>query len=555
MRPDHRPFPSGKGDRASGGGSLNQKSRLARLAWHVLTAIIVTLTAPVAAAQPVISPAAYTTAVTLYRNPFGGSINPDNPDGLALITETRRVALPAGRSTLRLEGVASGLVVPSVVIAGLPGNLAEKNRDAKLLSPATLIDAFLDQPVELRRTSPATGRMSTIAAIVRAGPGRVVLETADGIEALDCSALPEAIIYPRVPASLADRPTLSVEIDSPEATTADITLSYLSIGFGWTANYVLTLPDDGGAADLTAWLTLVNAGDFSIADAEVMAVAGRIERDEGALLALQQDLRELAAVRSRGVWQRCWPGDVTSTHPRYDYRRLPFPEAMGRYEQPVPPPPPPPPPAFAPAALDSIVVTGSRIARQEELGDLKLYRLPERTALPAQSQKQVMFAVKEGVAFERIYRVDSNADASREDFSRAQVELRADNDLDGPLGLPLPVGRVAIFEEGRRGPLLLGEDDVLDTAIGEEFKVSPGEANDVLWQLLRTDVREDRSDYRLEITNARSAPVRVEVSLGKAFETRITRVRPRAEQTGDQIKWIIDVPANGRKRLTYRATR
>ena len=79
----------------------------------------------------------------------------------ALISETRRVTLPAGETELRFEGVAGGIMPQSAIVTGLPEGIIERNRDAYLLSPATLLDRSLGLRVHLRRTSRATGRCAS----------------------------------------------------------------------------------------------------------------------------------------------------------------------------------------------------------------------------------------------------------------------------------------------------------------------------------------------------------------------------------------------------------
>ncbi|MEB0222407.1 hypothetical protein, partial [Pseudomonas sp. AB12(2023)] len=72
--------------------------------------------------------------------------------GYALITEQRRVAIPAGRTTLRFEGVAAGILPESAIVTGLPNGVREKNLDAELLSPRSLYAGTFGRPVTLRRT-------------------------------------------------------------------------------------------------------------------------------------------------------------------------------------------------------------------------------------------------------------------------------------------------------------------------------------------------------------------------------------------------------------------
>lgn len=46
----------------------------------------------------------------------------------------------------------------SAIVEGLPGGTVEKNRDARLLSPASLVDGALGRGVTLTRTDRAPGQ-------------------------------------------------------------------------------------------------------------------------------------------------------------------------------------------------------------------------------------------------------------------------------------------------------------------------------------------------------------------------------------------------------------
>lgn len=166
----------------------------------------------------------------------------------------RTIDIPAGDAAIRFEGVAGGIVPESAIVSGLPDGVAEKNQDAYLLSPGSLLDRSLGQRVRLRRTSPATGAVREEEAIVRTGAdGAAIVQTAAGFEALRCSGLPETLTYPGVPRGLSAKPTLSVATTSMRRTRATVTLSYLASGFDWQANYVATLAPDGRTMELFAW--------------------------------------------------------------------------------------------------------------------------------------------------------------------------------------------------------------------------------------------------------------------------------------------------------------
>ncbi|WP_229726673.1 DUF4139 domain-containing protein [Sphingomonas alpina] len=322
-------------------------------------------------------------SVTLYRDPgrSQGAADGNWPGGYALITETRTITLPAGRSTIRFEGVSEGMMPETAIVTGLPRRVNEKNRDARLLGPATLVDAYLKRRVTIRRTDRATGKTTIGEAVIQAGPNRgVVLTTAEGIEALGCSGLPEALSYPGVPEDLAAKPTLSVVTDTVTAATATIQLSYLAQGFDWSAHYVARVADDGDTLDLFAWLTVVNGGSQGFAAANTNAVAGAPNKEAN---------QPLPKGPEPALHLSCWPMDNTSTHPGWGID---------------PPARPEPVPVAMMAYGADIIVTAQRrsglmaesavpvtviMAKQEELGDLKLYRIPEPVTVAAMSRKQV----------------------------------------------------------------------------------------------------------------------------------------------------------------------
>ena len=254
----------------------------------------------------VVSPKPDKVAVTVYRDPNGsGEMELSWLGGFALITETRRVTLPAGEVDLRFEGVAGGLIPQSAVVSGLSDAVSEKNRDAKLLSPGTLIDSYLGQRVHLRRTSKATGKVTEQEAIVRASGDGIVVQTKSGVEALRCTGLNETLLAPNVPADLSAKPTLSVRARSAQAVETTVTLTYLTSNFDWRAHYVATLAPDGKSMSLFAWLTLANGDETGFADADTMAVAGRLNREYVARLEPE----------TKGIELNCWPSQRTHETP------------------------------------------------------------------------------------------------------------------------------------------------------------------------------------------------------------------------------------------------
>ncbi|MDF0546451.1 hypothetical protein PX699_29255 [Sphingobium sp. H39-3-25] len=506
--------------------------------------LLLVMLAPASArAQAIVtSTAPQSTSVTVYRDPERGegAIDARFSRGFALVSETRRITLPAGESVVRFEGVADGMIAVSAVVTGLPGGVIEQNRDARLLSPAALLDGSLGNLVHLRRTNRATGVVSEQDAVIRSGPdGAVVLETAQGVEALRCSGLPETIVYDAVPSGLSARPVFSVHTVSPAATNALVTLTYLATGFDWGANYVARLADDGRHVDLFAWMSVANMSSVSFPQSQLLAVAGRLNRetDYQSLVARPPALR---------LALRCWPAGTTRSVLAYVA---------------APPPPPPPPPPVA----EEIVVTAARrelmtmaapapamVAQQEELGDLKLYRVPAPVDVNANGMKLVALLERRSVPATSYYAASlwtlPMDDPAGQPMARM---LRMKNSVKGGLGLPLPSGGLALFGPAGGETLLIADSRMRDHAIDEDVEIEAGESDQVRITLTTLSGESGRRRaYRAEISNATDRPVATEIKVAPTEVTGFDPSRRLSRKDGAWL-WSATIPANGRVALDY----
>jgi len=480
----------------------------------------------------VTSPAPERVAVTVYRDPTRGTrpFNLGWLQGYALVSETRRVSLPAGESEVRFEGVTAGIVPQSAIVTGLGEAVLEKNRDARLLSPGALLDANLGQRLLLRRTSKATGQAREQEAIVRATANGIVLQTEQGFEALRCTGLNETLLARSVPQGLSAKPTLSVRIRSPQPVERDVTLSYISNNFDWQADYVGELSADGTRLSLFGWMTIANGDDTGLADAATQAVAGKLNRD----------YVWVSRGEAKPIATNCWPSETTSDIPEEEegddivvtgvMRRAPVAAA--------PPPPPPPAPVVAEAAM---------MAEQESLGDVRLYRIPIAVTVAARSQKQVAMIQQQAVQVESLLRLrfypgqEYNGPMSR--------MLVTKNEKAKGLGLPLPAGTVALFgmREGHR--ILIGEGRIDDYTVGEKVEV-PVATSTGVWAIHRAYNGPDQlGGYVVELSNDLAQAQTVEIEL--PLDARLMKGEALVKRDGYML-WRTRLPAGSRKTLRYR---
>jgi len=497
-------------------------------------------------------------SVTVYRAPYrgSGSIDLNTLGGFALISETRTVHLPAGVSRLRFEGVADGIEAASAIVTGLPDGIVEKNREGKLLSPSALVAAAVGRPVTLLRTNQKTGKLTRLAGTIRADAGGgAVFETSEGIEALRCSGLPESFSFSGI-GDLSAKPTLSVLVRSSEALTRTVTLSYLASGFDWAADYVATLSADGKSMELGAWVTLANGNGVGFPAAQTQVVAGRVNRESGTVEPLDAGGPILA---------QCWPRGSTSDPPQY----LQFARAL-------------PLGADNESLLQNVVVTAmaapaamrflaKKTVEQEELGDLKLYRVPDRTTVASRQSKQVRLLDRSRVPVSRVYGADL---ASEEDAAPAPAHLllRTVNNAANHLGLPLPSGKVAVFAARGDAQLLLHESGMHDLAVNEELELELGDAEDVQVTAVKNEAILDplraplvplvpgalalraagvSEIHRVAISNALATEILFELRLRLPEGGRVVSAdHPVAAKNGRPI-FRLTIPANGSVTVRY----
>lgn len=474
----------------------------------------------------------------------------DEGFGLVMVTERRTVDLPAGRTRISFRNVADGIVAQTVAIQGLPQGVLEQNFDYQLLTPGALIQQSEGRQVEVVRTNPATGQTKAERARVVSADEGAVLDFGGRLEALKCSALPERLVFDDLPPGYADRPTLSVDAVLPAAGRYAVTLSYLATGMDWQANYVARVAPDRQTLSLLSWITLRNSSAAQFPDAPVQVLAGRLERE------VEQTVG--VSVEPVSFDPNCWRIDSG----RWDRgRKLVDMSDWGDTE------------------VEEIIVTAVRIrgtaedsalpvevigrdALRENLGDYKLYSLPERTTVAAYQTKQVRMFERRDVPFAWIHRVQLSTfwDGWSDEPKPAALVIELRNEVQAGLGLPLPAGEVAVFEPGPDGSQrLVGMNGIENTAEGLPFELVLGEAPlvHVQTRVVPGWDRHGRAKVKVEVTvtNAGAAratvQVRESVAGGRGGNLRVLSSSVRHEMKYGPPQWTVQVPGGGRTVFTY----
>lgn len=208
------------------------------------------------------------------------------------------------------------------------------------------------------------------------------------------------------------------------------------------------------------------------------------------------------------------------------------------------------------AGMEDIIVTAQRrapvMARQEALGDLKLYRLPMPTTIAPRAQKQVALAQRRGVKVQPFTKGTLSLD-DREDQPLRQA-IRLNNRKADGLGLALPAGHVVVLEPHGAITLPVGEGRMDDKAEGEEIEIELGQATAVHLAEAETTEDEHRQwrDHIATLTNSRDQSVQAELTIPVPEDQRLTRPsRPLTRKNGQPL-WRVTVPAHGTAKLRFR---
>lgn len=432
-------------------------------------------------------------SVTIYNN------------NIALVQDIRQLNIAAGKARQEFPDVSAQIQPQTVSFSAAGTEIVEQNFDYDLLSPNALMDKAVGEMVTLIRTNPASGAETRERAKVLAVNGGVVLQIGERIEILRDDGLPVRVIFDRIPENLRAKPTLSVTLESDRGGTRPATLTYLTGGMGWSADYVSLYDEGAGTIDVQGWVTLTNTTGTTFKAANTLLVAGNPSGGNN--------------VRSR----------------------------RGGY---APPPPP-----------GGMIEAGTETPDREQLGDYYLYPLAERTTIANAQTKQVSFLDVQKVPARKAYEYTVGWQNSMDEPQSVNSVIKFSSSRDGGLGDALPAGTVRFYMRDKKGdPQFIGESRINHTPMGSALGLATGEAFDVKVKATvekreRLSERKWRTTMRYLVTNARNQAVTVDLrQSGLAWGWDDTRIISESQKSNrvnnNATEWQVQVPANGEATVT-----
>jgi hypothetical protein len=219
---------------------------------------------------------------------------------------------------------------------------------------------------------------------------------------------------------------------------------------------------------------------------------------------------------------------------------------------------------------ESIVVTAQKamradfaadspiVAVQENLGDLKLYRVPVPVTVAAKGLKQVAFLDKDAVRGKLMYQAECQWWSAADEATAAEMRFETVNDDKHGLGVAMPTGAITFFEPSPRGDLFVGEQQLRDYASGQDVEIPLGDSAQVFATCKRAAANGDPDEGPVRmsatLTNANPHPVTVRVKLGSPRQWRVLGIKGTRLKDGETVTEI-SVPANGKRELSWEVAR
>jgi hypothetical protein len=297
------------------------------------------------------------------------------------------------------------------------------------------------------------------------------------------------------PRSLALRPAVEAVIEGGRRGRVNAELSYLTGGLSWTAEHVVVRRGEG-AATWSATVQVSNTTGRDYVDADLRLVAGEPRRE----------------------------GQPISPMPR----------------------------KVTMMATDVAGAAEASAFEEQAFSEYHLYTLPRPATLrDRETQSLVMLEPREvEVAPRYLYRGGDPQGV------RAQLELQ--NRRDAGLGVPLPAGRVRVYEPDASGALqFAGEASIRHTAEDEKLTLEVGRAFDLVAERRvlserRIADREREQSVEVKLRNRKKTAVTIGVEEGVSGDVEVVRSsHPATRKDASTLRFEIPVAAGQEVVLTW----
>lgn len=478
------------------------------------------------------------TSLTVYSNADPSSFDPQQfisqqaqgynasyasqVPGFGVVKEIRTLDLQLGVNELRFTDVAQFIdptTVSFVDLADPKTSVSEQNFQFDLANAEKILQRYIDRDVTVtinKGDSVEDVRGTLISAV----GGDMVLKTAAGTQLIPRGS--PRVTLGELPGGLITKPTLVWKVNATSAGKHRVRTTYQTAGITWRSDYNLILNGKDTAADLGAWVTLMNLSGSSYKSALLKLIAGDVQRVQPAQPLYRREARQLMtadAAAPQGFEEK----------PFFEYHLYSL-----------------------PTRIDVLSNSTQQIMLFPTAKDLKVEKVLLYNGLP-----QGFYWNFDAPQMDRNFGSSSN--------KKLDVYVRFENKENNKLGIPLPRGKMRVYKQDEADGSLefIGEDLIDHTARDEKVLIKLGQSFDVVGERTQTNYTVDANAHRItetfkiQLRNHKDAAQKVLVkeNLYRWVNWEITQKSDAFEKADARtIHFNVDVPARGEKTLTYTVT-
>ena len=369
---------------------------------------------------------------------------------LALVTDTRKIDYQKGTFSYSFENIPSQIIPTSVHFSADGAAVIEQNYEYDLSSAEKISRKFIGTKIRA-----FTKEGSMFEGTLQPSDGaRMVLTDDEGkVQIIQMSE----IIYtqfPKMPDDFIAKPTLVWLLNSDKAGNRNSTISYLTEGMNWHAEYIAVTGQD--KLGFTGWVSIENTSGETYEDAKLKLMAGEVHR----------------------------------VYPQ---------RGKGR--------------GIASAQAFDATYANKPQFEEKSFFEYHLYTLQRPATLKNNQTKQISLFPEAKVSFEQEYLYEGSRFGKA-----VKVYLKFKNSKSSGLGMPLPAGMIRVYQQDDDGTQeFIGEDNIDHTPRDEDVKILVGEAFDLVGERIKKDTRSQgrnitEEDIEISLRNHKKEAVEIVVS-------------------------------------------
>ncbi len=411
---------------------------------------------------------------------------------LALVQDSRILGAINEKDEIIVTGISKQMHPQSLQIANAGKILAQTlNRD--IVSYQGLINEHIGKEIVLVKDGNNGEEIRQSVKLLNVTNNTAIVALNSNIETIPLQSNSWRFVFPNSTENLRLKPSLTFKSEG-KSTTNNVQLSYLTNGLEWRMDYVLVLNKNRDKLNFKGLASLFNNTDTLFNNAKIKLLAGDIAQPRQQQYSLDTQ---------------------------------------------------------APAML--MAKSAARENAPSNIGDLKLYKLPNRATLQPHQQTQIPLLQAEQVAAITRYRhqfyVNPYLD-NHELKTSPSTYISIENKKDNKLGISLPQGQARVYTPDENNELqFIGASQLRQSNEGDKIELTTGKAFDISIKQRQTNYEKtfDGALVGMQLIISNHSSTEKTLDLSASFNNNweiISSTYPANKKSSANVEWNIKLRAN-----------